>query len=98
MRSRLAVVSSGNRSDDDRYDVRQSRSVRSVWIWRGFLLLSLVAAGITIVFASNGVTNFAIMWGVITAGWFGIARYLWRLHSQVEEEEYGRQQALKKRR
>lgn len=97
MPSNVAVVNHG-RHDGGRYDVRESRSVRSVWIWRGFLMLSLIAAGITIIMASNGLTSYAVMWGVITAGWFAIAMYLWRLHSQVEEEAYQREQASKKRR
>ncbi len=98
MRSNLAVVNHGRHSGEGRYEVSESRSVRSVWVWRGFLMMSLIAAGITIILASNGATNFAVMWGVITAGWFGIAMYLWRLHSKAEEEEYEREQALKKRR
>lgn len=98
MRSSLAVVGQGSEGGADRYDVRQSRSVRSVWVWRGFLMMSLLAAGITIILASNGATSFAVLWGVITAGWFGISMYLWRMHSKAEEEEYQRQQALRKRR
>ncbi len=98
MRSNVALMNQRRPSGPDRYDIRGSRSVRSVWVWRGFLMMSLIAAGITIILASNGATNFAVMWGVITAGWFGVAMYLWRIHSQVEQEEYERQQALKKRR
>lgn len=75
----------------DRYEVRESRSVRSVWVWRGFLLLSLVAVGIAITLASNGATTFAALWGVIAAGWFGISMWLWRMHSTLEEEEYHRE-------
>ena len=72
----------------DRYDVGQSRSVRSVWVWRGFLLMALVAAGITIILAGNGKTTYAVLWGVITAGWFAIAMALWKMHSTQEEQEY----------
>lgn len=87
MRSNLANVPT------DRYDVNESRSVRSVWVWRGFLLMSLVAVGIAIVLASNGATTFAIMWGVIAAGWFAIAMWLWRMHSEMDEQEFRRLQA-----
>ena len=84
--------------DDGRWDVRQSRSVQSVWIWRGFLMMSLIAAGIAIALGSNGATGYAIGWGVIAAGWFGISMYLWRIHSVMEEQEYNRLLNLKKRR
>lgn len=87
MRSNLAGV------PGDRYDVNQSRSVRSVWVWRGFLLMALVAAGIAILLAGNGATTFAIMWGVIAAGWFAIAMWLWRMHSTMEEQEFRRLQS-----
>ncbi len=87
MRSNLAAVAA------DRYQVNESRSVRSVWVWRGFLLMSLVAVGIAILLAGNGATTFAIMWGVIAAGWFAIAMWLWRMHSTMEEQEFRRLQA-----
>lgn len=79
MRSNLAIV------PDDRYEVRGSRSVRSVWVWRGFFLMSLIALGVAILFAGNGLTTFAVLWGVIAAGWFGISMWLWRLHSEVSD-------------
>ena len=84
--------------DAGTWDVRQSRSVQSVWIWRGFLMMSLIAAGIAIALGSNGATGYAIGWGVIAAGWFGISMYLWRIHSVMEEQEYNRLLNLKKRR
>ena len=71
---------------DDRYNVRGSRSVQSVWVWRGFLLMSLVAVGIAIVLVGNGSDTFAALWGVIAAGWFGIAMWLWRMHTQYMKE------------
>ena len=87
MRSNLATMPA------DRYDVNESRSVRSVWVWRGFLLMSLVAAGIAILLAGNGATTFAIMWGVLAAGWFAIAMWLWKMHSAMEDQEFRRLQA-----
>jgi hypothetical protein len=44
---------------DDRYNVQESRSVRSPWVWRAFLLLSLVAVGVVIILLGNGNTGFA---------------------------------------
>ena len=87
MRSNLATV------PNDRFEVNESRSVRSVWVWRGFLLMSLVAVGIALVLASNGATTFSIMWGVIGAGWFAISMWLWHMHSTMEEQEFRRLQA-----
>ena len=68
---------------DNRYSVQDSRSVRSVWVWRGFLLMSLVALGVVIILAGNGKTGFAIAWGVIAAGWFAVAMWLWRQHTRM---------------
>ena len=78
MRSRLATV------PDDRWSVEESRTVRSVWVWRGFLLMSLVAVGIVIIFATNGKTTYAALWGVIAAGWFAISMFLWKKHNDME--------------
>lgn len=69
----------------DRWEVGDSRSVKSVWVWRAFLLLSLVALGIVILFATNGKTGLAIAWGVIAAGWFAISMFLWKKHSELED-------------
>jgi hypothetical protein len=68
---------------EDRYSVEDSRSVRSVWVWRGFLIMSLVALGVVIILAGNGKTGFAIAWGVIAVGWFAIAIWLWRQHARL---------------
>lgn len=65
---------------DDRRSVQEPRSVRSAWIWRGFLLMSMTAAGIAIITADSNLHSFAILWGVIAAGWFAIAMWLWRMH------------------
>ena len=79
MRSRLALMGEG------RYSVQDSRSVRSVWGWRGMLLMSLIGIGAALVFAGNGLYTLAILWGVIAAGWFGISMWLWRMHSQLRD-------------
>jgi hypothetical protein len=69
---------------EDRWDVNESRSVKSVWVWRGFLMMALVAAGVTILFASNHRTSFAVGWGIIAAGWFGISMFLWKKHTELD--------------
>lgn len=71
--------------DPDRWQLEESRSVKSVWVWRAFLLLSLVAAGIVIIFATNGKTSYAIAWGVIAAGWFAISMWLWSQHHKLDQ-------------
>jgi hypothetical protein len=65
---------------EGRYSVQDSRSVRSVWAWRAMLLMSLVAIGIALILAGNGYGTFAILWGVIALGWFGVSMWLWRMH------------------
>jgi len=69
----------------DGWQLEDSRSIRSVWIWRAFLLLSLVAVGIVIIFATNGKTAYAAAWGVIAFGWFAISMWLWRKHSSLSD-------------
>lgn len=69
--------------DDDHFSLEDSRLVRSVWIWRAFFVLSLVAVGVAIIFFGNGKTVPAILWLVIAAGWFAFAMGLWRKHSDL---------------
>ncbi len=57
-----------------------TRSVRSPWVWRGFLLMSLVALGVCIGLATAGRTGYAAAWAVITAGWLSVSMWLWRQH------------------
>ena len=78
MRSRLAPV------PDDRWSVEESRSVKTVWVWRAFFLMSLVAGGIAIILGTNGKTTYAALWGVIAAGWFGISMFLWKKHTDMD--------------
>lgn len=78
MRSRLAPV------PDDRWSVDESRSVKTVWVWRAFFLMSLVAVGIAIILATNGKTTYAALWGVIAAGWFGTSMFLWKKHTDMD--------------
>jgi hypothetical protein len=68
----------------ERYSVPDSRSVRSPWVWRAFVVMALVAAGIDIVVAGNGVrTFFVVAWAIIAAGWFAIGMWLWRQHNKL---------------
>jgi hypothetical protein len=62
-----------------------SKSVQSVWVWRGFFFMSLMALGLCISFASTGLTFYAAAWGVITVGWFGISMWLWRKHVRDDD-------------
>jgi hypothetical protein len=80
VRPKLATM-----GDNGRWDVNESRSVRSGWIWRGFFLLSLVAIGIAIILASNHYNTLAIGWGIIAGGWFVISMFLWRKHTQLDQ-------------
>lgn len=77
-RSRLDAMA------EERWRPQDSSSVRSVWIWRSFLLLSLVATGIVIIFATNGKTGYAAAWGVIAVGWFAISMWLWNQHNKLD--------------
>jgi hypothetical protein len=45
-------------------------------------LLSLLALGVVFIMLGNHHTGFAVLWGVIAAGWFATAMWLWRQHSR----------------
>lgn len=69
-----------------------SRSAQSVWVWRGFLFMSLVAGGLTINFAQTGRASYAGAWAFITAGWLAISMWLWRRHVRWDDEQYAARQ------
>ena len=66
----------------ERWEVSQSRSVRSGWAWRGMLVLSLLALGVAIILAGNHQATLGLLWVVIAAGWFGVSMWLWRMHAR----------------
>lgn len=72
------------KDNNDTWDVDESRSVRSAWIWRGFLMMSMLAIGISILLftSAHRYRTMAELWLVIAAGWFAISMWLWRKHSQ----------------
>jgi hypothetical protein len=65
-----------------------SRSVDSVWVWRGFLFMSLIAGGLCITFATGGMVFYAASWGIITVGWFAISMWLWRKHVLADDARW----------
>ena len=65
-----------------------SRSVRSPWVWRGFLFMSLIALGLCISLVSAHKPLFAVAWALIAAGWFAISMWLWRKHVRDDDEAY----------
>ena len=60
-----------------------SRAALSPWVWRGHLMMSLVALGICLVFAVGHNVLLAVAWGIITVGWFAISMWVWRRHLQA---------------
>ena len=69
---------------DDRFSLEDSRFVRTTWVWRSFLMLSMVGIGIAIIFAGNGKSLLAVLWVVISLGWFAFAMGLWRKHTKLD--------------
>ncbi|MHB2022716.1 MAG: hypothetical protein ACYCO3_05220 [Mycobacteriales bacterium] len=61
-----------------------TRSVQSVWVWRGFLFMAFIGLGLTINFAVEDRILFAAAWAFITAGWLAISMWLWRQHLRYE--------------
>ena len=64
------------------WNLRDSRSVRSGWVWRGFMMLALLAVGVAIIMVGNHHAALAAMWLVIAAGWFATSMWLWRQHGR----------------
>jgi hypothetical protein len=62
-----------------------TRSVQSPWVWRGFVFMSFIALGFCLTFAVGHQVFYAAAWGVITAGWFAIAMWLWRKHVRDDD-------------
>jgi hypothetical protein len=62
-----------------------SRSVESVWVWRGFFFMSLVALGLAISFVDTQRVGFAAAWGIIAVGWFSLSMWLWRKHVRDDD-------------
>ena len=77
-----AVKPAANKGE--RYSVQESRAVRTPWVWRGFLMLSMLAVGIAIILDGNGKTDLAIAWVVIACGWFATSMWLWRQHRRYD--------------
>jgi hypothetical protein len=71
-----------------------SRSVQSVWVWRTFFLMSLIAVGLVISFMSEGLHFYAAAWAVIALGWFTVSMWLWRKHVRDDDAAW---QAAQKR-
>lgn len=66
----------------EKWQVDESRSVRNGWVWRGFLLLSVIALGVALILDGNHQGTLALAWVVIALGWFGVSMWLWRRHSR----------------
>jgi hypothetical protein len=80
--SNRAKATVRNAMSSEPWDIQESRSVRTGWIWRGFLMLTLFAIGIAIIMLTTHHSTLAILWLVIAAGWFATSMWLWRQHSR----------------
>jgi hypothetical protein len=65
-----------------------SKSVQSVWVWRGFFFLSLIGLGFAISRFNVDQILYGWLWVVISLGWFGVSMYLWRQHVKWDDESY----------
>ena len=65
-----------------------TRSVRSVWVWRGFFFMSLIAFGLALTFVDEGLHFYAVAWVVIALSWFGVSMWLWRQHVRDDDAAY----------
>lgn len=61
----------------------ESKSVRSPWVWRAFAMMALVALGLVVTFAADGVVGYAVAWAIIALAWTVTAGLLWRAHLRV---------------
>jgi hypothetical protein len=75
----------------------ESRSVRSPWVWRGFLFMSLIALGFVITLVQAHDTLYAAAWGLITLGWFATSMWLWRKHTRYDDAAWQAEQSRQSR-
>src|SRR5579862_5246206 len=73
-----------------------SKSVQSVWVWRGFFFMSLIALGLAINLTERHKGLFSIAWYVIAAGWFAVSMWLWRKHVRDDNEAWAQQKSGQK--
>lgn len=59
---------------------RDRLGATSVWVWRAFALLALVALGLAMTFFVADRPVFGVAWVVITLAWGGLAGRLWQAH------------------
>jgi len=67
---------------NEKWDVEQSKHIRSGWVWRGFFMLTLLAIGVSIIMFGNHQSTLGILWLVIAGGWFTASMWLWRKHTR----------------
>jgi hypothetical protein len=72
-----------------------SRSVQSVWVWRGFLFMSLIALGLCLTFAVGGRLFYTAAWAVIAIGWFVTSMWLWRQHVRWDDSAWAKRQGAR---
>lgn len=75
---------------DGRYEPEEPRPARFVWVWRGFLLIAVVAVAISAALLYNGAESFGIMWAVVAAGWAAIAVWLRGMHARIDQHDFDR--------
>lgn len=81
-RRKGAPPAKSTRPQSKEWAASESRSVRSGWVWRGFLMLTMLAVGVAIIMASNHHATLAILWVVIAVGWLATSMWLWRQHTR----------------
>jgi len=55
-------------------------AVISSWGWRILAVFTMLAFGLTITFALDGHTGYAVLWLIVTAAWGFFSLVLWRRH------------------
>lgn len=65
-----------------RFD-QQRMGATSVWVWRAFALLALVALGLALSFFVADRPLYGAAWLVITLAWGGLAGRLWNAQRRL---------------
>jgi hypothetical protein len=69
-----------------------TRSVQSVWVWRGIFFMSLIALGFGVTFFSGHQYLYGAGWTLIAVGWFSISMWLWRKHVRDDDAAWAERQ------
>ncbi|HWE56367.1 MAG TPA: hypothetical protein VG435_12705 [Acidimicrobiales bacterium] len=75
-----AVAQAAPPARPEKWEIDQSRIVKSPWGWRAVFIMALLEIGVALIMSGNHHATLAVFWLVISAGWVAGSIGLWRKH------------------